>query len=160
MHPSYSLPRLYCVVFLSHPLGLFGVCDCQDQCGCSPLWQLAGGSVLGHLMISSRHLTGLCHRGVVSGRIGFKIANHQSVATFGCNARIACGVYRDACTTSAAHVAFSSVPRAPFPVRSLIDGKDFYEQIRIIDEHIPRTLFVMPDGTMESLVLQLGDCNV
>lgn len=43
--------------------------------------------------------------------------------------------------------------------RSLIDGKDAYEQIRIIPEHVHRTLFNTPDGTMESLVLQQGDCN-
>ena len=42
--------------------------------------------------------------------------------------------------------------------RSLIDGKDAYEQIRIIPEHVNRTLFT-PDGTMESLVMQQGDCN-
>jgi hypothetical protein len=45
------------------------------------------------------------------------------------------------------------------PIRSLVDGKDFYEQIRIVDEHVSRTLFVTPDGTMESLVLHLGDFN-
>ncbi|PIL28086.1 hypothetical protein GSI_09840 [Ganoderma sinense ZZ0214-1] len=43
--------------------------------------------------------------------------------------------------------------------RSLIDGKDAYEQIRVVPEHIPRTLFTMPDGTMVSLVLQQGDIN-
>jgi len=43
--------------------------------------------------------------------------------------------------------------------RSLIDGKDAYEQIRIIPEHVNRTLFTTPDGTMESLVMQQGDCN-
>lgn len=43
--------------------------------------------------------------------------------------------------------------------RSLIDGKDAYEQIRVIPEHVPRTLFNTPDGTMESLVMQIGDCN-
>ena len=35
--------------------------------------------------------------------------------------------------------------------RSLIDGKDAYEQIRVIPEHVGRTLFTTPDGTMESL---------
>ncbi|EJD38758.1 DNA/RNA polymerase [Auricularia subglabra TFB-10046 SS5] len=45
------------------------------------------------------------------------------------------------------------------PWRSLIDGKDAYEQIRVIPEHVPRTLFNTPDGTMESLVMQIGDCN-
>ena len=43
--------------------------------------------------------------------------------------------------------------------RSLIDGKDAYEQIRIIPGHVSRTLFTTPDGTMESLVMQQGDCN-
>lgn len=43
--------------------------------------------------------------------------------------------------------------------RSLIDGKDAYEQIRIVPEHVHRTLFNTPDGTMESLVLQQGDRN-
>lgn len=43
--------------------------------------------------------------------------------------------------------------------RSLLDGKDAYEQIRIVPEHVNRTLFTTPDGTMESLVMQQGDCN-
>ena len=43
--------------------------------------------------------------------------------------------------------------------RSLIDGKDAYEQIRIVPEHVSRTIFTTPDGTMESLVMQQGDCN-
>ena len=43
--------------------------------------------------------------------------------------------------------------------RSLIDGKDAYEQIRVIPEHVSRTIFTTPDGTMESLVMQQGDCN-
>ena len=43
--------------------------------------------------------------------------------------------------------------------RSIIDGKDAYEQIRVIPEHVPRTLFTTPDGTMVSLVLQQGDVN-
>lgn len=45
------------------------------------------------------------------------------------------------------------------PFRSLIDGKDAYEQIRIIPDHVPRTIFTTPDGTMESLVMQQGDSN-
>ena len=45
------------------------------------------------------------------------------------------------------------------PFRSLIDGKDAYEQIRVIPDHVPRTLFTTPDGTMESLVMQQGDSN-
>ena len=43
--------------------------------------------------------------------------------------------------------------------RSLIDGKDAYEQIRVIPKHVSRTIFTTPDGTMESLVMQQGDCN-
>ena len=42
---------------------------------------------------------------------------------------------------------------------SLIDGKDAYEQIRVIPEHVPHTIFTTLDGTMESLVMQQGDCN-
>ena len=43
--------------------------------------------------------------------------------------------------------------------KSLIDGKDTYEQIRIISEHVNRLIFNTPDGTMVSKVMQLGDCN-
>ena len=43
--------------------------------------------------------------------------------------------------------------------QSLIDGKDAYEQIRVIPEHVGWTLFTTPDGMMESLVMQQGDCN-
>ena len=43
--------------------------------------------------------------------------------------------------------------------RSLIDGKDAYKQIRVIPDHISRTLFTTPNRTMESLVMQQGDCN-
>ena len=43
--------------------------------------------------------------------------------------------------------------------RSLIDGKDAYEQIRVVPEHVSRTIFTTPDGTMMSLVMQQGDCN-
>lgn len=45
------------------------------------------------------------------------------------------------------------------PYRSLIDGKDAYEQIRIVPEHVSRSIFNTPDGTMVSQVMQLGDCN-
>ncbi|EUC59384.1 Pol polyprotein/retrotransposon, putative, partial [Rhizoctonia solani AG-3 Rhs1AP] len=45
------------------------------------------------------------------------------------------------------------------PYRSLIDGKDAYEQIRIIPEHVDRSLFMTPNGTMVSHVMQQGDCN-
>jgi hypothetical protein len=43
--------------------------------------------------------------------------------------------------------------------RSLIDGQDVYEQIRVIPEHVSRTAVSTPDGNMISLVLQQGDCN-
>jgi len=43
--------------------------------------------------------------------------------------------------------------------RSVIDGRDAYEQIRVAKEDVPKTLFNTPDGLMESLVLQQGDCN-
>lgn len=43
--------------------------------------------------------------------------------------------------------------------RSLIDGKDAYEQIRIVPEHVNRSIFNTPDGTMISQVMQIGDCN-
>ncbi|KAL7284496.1 hypothetical protein ACG7TL_001787 [Trametes sanguinea] len=45
------------------------------------------------------------------------------------------------------------------PYRSLIDGKDAYEQIRVAPEHVERTAMTTPDGNMVSLVLQQGDCN-
>jgi hypothetical protein len=45
------------------------------------------------------------------------------------------------------------------PYRSIIDGKDVYEQIRVVPKHVPRTIFVTPDGTMLSEVMQQGDCN-
>jgi hypothetical protein len=43
--------------------------------------------------------------------------------------------------------------------RSLIDGKDTYEQIRVVPKHVNRTIFNTPNGTMVSLVLQQEDCN-
>jgi hypothetical protein len=43
--------------------------------------------------------------------------------------------------------------------RTLLDGKDAYEQIRIAPEDVEKSLFAMPDGTMVSLVMQIGDCN-
>ena len=43
--------------------------------------------------------------------------------------------------------------------KSLINGKDTYEQIRIIPEHVNRLIFNTLDGTMVSEVMQLGDCN-
>lgn len=42
---------------------------------------------------------------------------------------------------------------------SSMDGKDAYEQIRIIAEHVARSAMTTPDGTMVSLVMQQGDCN-
>ncbi|KAJ2980416.1 hypothetical protein NUW54_g11009 [Trametes sanguinea] len=49
------------------------------------------------------------------------------------------------------------IARKPF--RSLIDGKDAYEHIRIEPGHVDRTAMTTPDGNMVSLVLQQGDCN-
>ena len=43
--------------------------------------------------------------------------------------------------------------------RTLIDGKDAYESIRIAPEDVDKTLFNTPDGTMVSNVMQQGDCN-
>lgn len=43
--------------------------------------------------------------------------------------------------------------------RTLIDGKDAYESIRIAPEDVDKTLFNTPDGTMVSHVMQQGDCN-
>jgi hypothetical protein len=43
--------------------------------------------------------------------------------------------------------------------RSLIDGQDAYEQIRVVPEHVSRTAVSTPDGNMVSHVLQQGDCN-
>ncbi|KAJ3476258.1 hypothetical protein NLI96_g11283 [Meripilus lineatus] len=45
------------------------------------------------------------------------------------------------------------------PYRSLADGKDAYEQIRVEPEHVERTAMTTPDGNMVSLVMQQGDCN-
>ncbi|TFY57697.1 hypothetical protein EVJ58_g6867 [Rhodofomes roseus] len=50
-----------------------------------------------------------------------------------------------------------NVVRHPF--WTMVDGKDAYEQIRVDEAQVPRTLFTTPDGTMESLVMQQGDCN-
>jgi hypothetical protein len=43
--------------------------------------------------------------------------------------------------------------------RSIIDGQDAYEQIRIIPEHVDRSVVTTPDGNMVSTVIQIGDCN-
>ncbi|KDQ09079.1 hypothetical protein BOTBODRAFT_643390 [Botryobasidium botryosum FD-172 SS1] len=40
-----------------------------------------------------------------------------------------------------------------------MDGANAYEQIRVNPDHVSRMLFTTPDGTMESLVIQQGDCN-
>ena len=45
------------------------------------------------------------------------------------------------------------------PYCSIIDGKDAYEQIHVVPEHISHMLFNMPDRTMVSEVMQQGDCN-
>jgi hypothetical protein len=42
---------------------------------------------------------------------------------------------------------------------SLMDQKDAYEQVRVKPEHVPRTAVTTPDGNLESLVMQQGDCN-
>ncbi|KAG8942401.1 hypothetical protein FRC04_003767 [Tulasnella sp. 424] len=49
---------------------------------------------------------------------------------------------------------------SPLPdIESILRNVDAYEQIRVKPEHVSRTIFTTPDGTMESLVLQQGDCN-
>jgi hypothetical protein len=42
---------------------------------------------------------------------------------------------------------------------SLLDSSDAYEQVRIVPEHVHRSTVTTPDGNMESLVMQIGDCN-
>lgn len=42
---------------------------------------------------------------------------------------------------------------------SSMDGQDAYEQIRVEPEDVKHTLMNTPDGTVESLVMQQGDCN-
>ena len=42
---------------------------------------------------------------------------------------------------------------------SVIDISDAYEQLRIVPEDVPKTLFASPLGTYVSNVLQQGDCN-
>ncbi|QRV92250.1 Transposon Ty3-I Gag-Pol polyprotein [Ceratobasidium sp. AG-Ba] len=46
-----------------------------------------------------------------------------------------------------------------YQYRTLIDGKDAYEQIRVEPEDVPKTIFTTPSGTMVSEVMQIGDCN-
>ena len=43
--------------------------------------------------------------------------------------------------------------------RSIIDGQDAYEQIRIVLEHVECSAVTAPDGNMMSTVIQIGDCN-
>lgn len=43
--------------------------------------------------------------------------------------------------------------------KSILDGQDAYEQIRIIPEHVARSTVTTPDGNMVSEVIQIGDCN-
>ena len=43
--------------------------------------------------------------------------------------------------------------------RSIINGQDAYEQIRIIPKHVDRSAVTTPDGNMLSMVIQIGDCN-
>ncbi len=43
--------------------------------------------------------------------------------------------------------------------RTFMDGLGAFEQIRVVPKHVRRTAFTTPDGTMESLVIQQGDCN-
>lgn len=43
--------------------------------------------------------------------------------------------------------------------RSSIDGQDAHEQIQVVPHHVTRTTVTTPDGNMESLVIQIGDCN-
>lgn len=45
------------------------------------------------------------------------------------------------------------------PFHSLLDGKDAYEQIRVVLEDVHKMLFATPDGTMISHVMQINDCN-
>jgi hypothetical protein len=48
---------------------------------------------------------------------------------------------------------------ASHPIISIIDIFDAYEQMCIIPEDVPKTLFSLPLGTYVSNVLQQGDCN-
>lgn len=43
--------------------------------------------------------------------------------------------------------------------RSMMDGKDAYEQIRIDPAHVQHTAVTTPDGNMICHVIQQGDCN-
>ena len=41
----------------------------------------------------------------------------------------------------------------------LVDENAAYEQVQVVPEHVNRTAMSTPDGNMESLVMQIGDCN-
>ncbi|KAF8666296.1 hypothetical protein RHS04_09692 [Rhizoctonia solani] len=43
--------------------------------------------------------------------------------------------------------------------KMLLDGKDAYEQIRMVEDDVHKTLFHTPMGTMVSRVMQQGNCN-
>jgi hypothetical protein len=43
--------------------------------------------------------------------------------------------------------------------RSVIDGQDAYESVRIVPEHVERSAVTTPDGNMISTVIQIGNCN-
>lgn len=45
------------------------------------------------------------------------------------------------------------------PFQTMLDLKDAYEQIRIVPEHVKRSVVTTPDGNMVSQVIQQGDCN-
>jgi hypothetical protein len=45
------------------------------------------------------------------------------------------------------------------PLRTALDLKSTYEQIRIVPEHVARSMVTTPDGNMISQVIQIGDCN-
>ncbi|QRW13905.1 Transposon Ty3-I Gag-Pol polyprotein [Ceratobasidium sp. AG-Ba] len=46
-----------------------------------------------------------------------------------------------------------------YKFKSLIDGTNAYEQIRIEPKDVPKLIFTTPSGTMISHVMQQGDCN-
>ena len=43
--------------------------------------------------------------------------------------------------------------------RSKLNMSEVYEQIRIIPEHVHKTVFATVLGTFRSQVMQMGDCN-
>ena len=43
--------------------------------------------------------------------------------------------------------------------RLILDGTDAYKQIRIVLEHVKRSVVTTPADNMVSLVVQQGDCN-